>query len=50
MDIQYEKEGNWRRIKPEQAKKVVPVQDASSGPRELDLDDLKNLLKSDDNE
>ena len=44
MDIQHENDRPWRRVKPEHAKKAIPAQEMASGPREMGLEDLKELL------
>ena len=44
MDLQTEREGPWRLVKPEQARKVVP-ENAGTTERELGLDDIMELLR-----
>ena len=44
MDIQTNKEGAWRRIKPSQAYEALTNRTQKNGPEDMDADEIKSLL------
>ena len=45
MDLQLNKDGQWRRVQPDQARKVAPAGQATGGPASLRAEDFMNLLE-----
>ena len=48
MDVQFKKDGPWRRIKPEQAKELTGRR--RRGPEQIDAEELRSLVGEDDDE
>ena len=49
MDLQLKREGDWKRVKPDQAKKaLITAGDKRRGPSDLEADELTGLLAQND--
>ena len=49
MDVQIERDGQWRRIYPDQARTSMKNRERA-GPKEIDGDELKGILGDSDQE
>ena len=47
MDIQMERDGDWRRVKPQQAFKALANRTQKNGPRSMDEEEIASLLGGD---
>ena len=51
MDMQVKPDATWQRVRPEQARQAnLREGNATSGPKEMEFDDLKSLLDGDGSE
>ena len=45
LDMQLQKEGPWKRVRPEEARKAVQGKFVMEGPAEMDADELLDLIE-----